>query len=194
LKRIATSSRRLFRVAFKREVDSEIEYRVRVLKKSRLFETVPKRHLRDLAEVIHERSYDRDEYVYYEGDPGLGAFVVVEGRVRLRMSEDDGAVRELGDVGELEEFGLLSLLGDLRRAESSQAVTDTIVLGLFKPDLRAVERTNPRSGAVIMEALASALASTCADLEAQAREMRAERLAGEHADTRVRVREASGPS
>ena len=86
------------------------------------------------------------------------------------------------------------ILDWLGEDSDTQAVADTVVLGLFKPDLRAVERSSPRSGAVIMEALAAALAERCASLEKEVRELKHAMSDRDPQESRSRLREHSGLS
>lgn len=124
-----------------------------------LFRNLPKGALRDLADAVHRRDYKRDEFLYYEHDPGLGMYIVQRGRIRLMVENETGSVHELRQIGEHEFFGKLSLLGDFRRLESAQAITETRVLGFFRPDLKTIIKRHPGSGAAIIEAVARNLAA-----------------------------------
>ena len=109
---------------------------------------------RTLAEAAHTRTYTRDEYLYYEGDPGLGLYVVRSGRVRLLTEDQSGAVHELRQVTAHEIFGEISIMGDFQRMETAQAAAETEVFGLFRPDLSALTKRAPQAGAEITAALA----------------------------------------
>lgn len=124
-----------------------------------IFRNLPKSALHDLADAVHCRDYKRDEFLYYEHDPGLGMYIVQRGRIRLMVENETGSVHELRQIGEREFFGKLSLLGDFRRLESAQAITETRVLGFFRPDLKTIIKRHPGSGAAIIEAVARNLAA-----------------------------------
>lgn len=128
------------------------------LKQVAMLRGLPGSAIHDLAAIVHRRDYRRDEYLYYERDPGLGMYVVQRGRVRLLVEDEAGALHELRQVGEGEVFGKLCLLGDFRRNETAQALTDATVLGLFRPDLKTIIKRHPGSGAAILDALARNLA------------------------------------
>jgi CRP-like cAMP-binding protein len=153
--RIAGSVRRIFTA---RE-DPEMRQTIEVLKHTAVLRGLPGRVLRDVAGIVHRREYRRDEFIYYERDPGLGLYVVQTGRIRLLAEDDKGAVHELRQVGESDLFGKLSLLGDFRRTETAQAFTDASVLGLFRPDLKTIIKRHPGSGAEVVGALARNLAA-----------------------------------
>jgi len=142
--------RRLFR----REEDERVRSRVRSLRSSSVFGDLPKRHLVAVAEAMHERTYKRDEYIYYEGDPGLGLYLIHEGRVRLARKDDDDREVDIFELGLNDVFGALSVFEDVRRTETAQSRADTVLLGLFRPDLAAVSNRNPAAGASVYRVLA----------------------------------------
>ncbi len=153
LDRDAGGVRRLLRRLFRRKGDARVRSRVEMLRASRVFAEMPTRHLYVIAEVMHERHFKRDEYVYYEGDPGLGMYLISRGRVRLtRQNEHDQPV-QIAELGESDVFGLLSVFEDLRRQETVQSTADTIVLGLFRPDLNAMSDRSPAAAASVYRSL-----------------------------------------
>lgn len=160
LHRIAATFKRIFQTGD----DPATRQVIDTLKQTAVLRALPGRTMRDLAEIVHRRDYKRDEFLYYERDPGLGLYVVQSGRVRLLVEDEEGGVHELRQVGEGEIFGKLSLLGDFRRVETAQALTDTRVLGLFRPDLRTLMKRHPGSGAAVLELLARNMAAVQADL------------------------------
>lgn len=147
-----------YRNAFRRQESEKMRVAVETLRHVSLFRGLSRSALRDLAEVMHHRRYRRDEFIYYENDPGLGVYLVRRGRVRLLAEDDHGAVHEIRQVDEYAFFGEISLLGDFRRLETAQALTDTDVLGFFSPDLKTLLKRNPAVGAAVAMALARHLA------------------------------------
>jgi CRP-like cAMP-binding protein len=150
--------RRGYRHLFQRQDDDRLDDVVETLERVSLFQTCGRGVLHDVATVLHQRTYRRDEYLYYEDDPGLGMYVVQRGRVRL-LRETEGEVVELRQVAEYAFCGELSLLGDFRRMETAQALTDTTVLGFFRPDLKVLLKRNPQAGADVVLALGRMLAA-----------------------------------
>ncbi len=182
---------------FRRNDDASLGEVVDALKQVPLFSGFSRQALRDLAEAVHRRDYRRDEFIYYERDPGLGLYIVQRGRVRLLVEDETGAVHELRQVGENEVFGKLSLLGDFRRMETARAVVDTRVIGFFRPDLRAVVKRHPATGAAVVEALARNLAAAQSELlrfvEEKEGKVAARRTLG-GIDLRVDAQEAGSPA
>jgi CRP-like cAMP-binding protein len=54
---------------------------------------------------------------------------------------------------------VLSLLGDFRRLETAETITEARVLGFFRPDLKNVMRRNPKAAAEITMAMARYVAA-----------------------------------
>ncbi len=158
-RRIIHTLRDLYRRVFKRQEDARTREVVEVLKQVSLFKGFSRSALRELAEVLHPRDYRRDEFIYYENDPGLGLYIVQRGRVRLVVEDESGVDQELRQAVENEFFGALSLLGESRRMETAQAVTETRVLGFFSPDLKTMLKRNPTVGAATVAAVARHLAA-----------------------------------
>lgn len=155
---IYQSFRQWYRRLFQQQEDLRTREAVEVVQQVSLFQGLPRGALRDLAEVVHPRDYKRDEFIYYQHDPGLGLYIVQRGGVRLLAEDDDGMPYELCQVAENGFFGELSLLGDFRRQETAQAITETRVLGFFIPDLKMLTKRNPSVGAAVAMALARHLA------------------------------------
>ncbi len=154
------TARSLYRSVFHQAEDSRIRGVADTLRACPAFQQLSRSELRDLAQVLHPREYSRHELLYYEDDPGLGLYIVQTGRVRLFILDEDDMEHEVCQVGEGEIFGVVSILGlgELRRMETAQAVTNTRVLGFFSPDLRTMLRRNPKTAAAILLALARYLA------------------------------------
>ena len=96
---------------------------------------------------------------------GLGLYIVQRGAVRLVVeTEEDDEPTEVGRVRESGFFGVHALFGDVRRQETAQAVTETRMLGFFRPDLNSLIKRHPKSGAAVMLAFAQYVVAH--DLEA----------------------------
>lgn len=159
VRRISSSLRAGYRRALRHEEDQPARDVIAVLKQIPVFSILPGSTLRELAEAVHSRTYRRDEVLYYEGDPGLGLYIIRKGRVRLLMEDEEGNVHELRQLGEYEVFGELSLFGDFRRNATVQALSETHVLGFFRPDLHTLLKRNPQAAAAVATALAQYLAA-----------------------------------
>jgi CRP/FNR family cyclic AMP-dependent transcriptional regulator len=109
------------------------DQRLENLKALSLFKRLTTRELRELDELLHERSYQKDEVIFDEGDIGLGLFIVVSGRVKIESSR--AALKRLApECGPGEIFGELALFEDAQRTARVVAVEPTRVLALFRKE------------------------------------------------------------
>lgn len=117
------------------------------------------RALYAMAGVVHRRTYRRGEVLYYEGDPGLGLYVIESGRVHLLTENEPDPPRVLRELEAHDLTGSLSLLGDFERLTTAETVTEAQVIGFFRPDLKNVMRRDPKAGGEIALALARHVAA-----------------------------------
>jgi len=113
-----------------------------------------------MAEAVYEREYQAGEYVFQQGDPALGMYVVKVGQVVCdQHHQDTNRVTRVGQVGPGAAVGARALLGDFRRPTSAQAVEPTVMLAFFRPALQALMARQPRAAAEIMAAIARHIAA-----------------------------------
>jgi CRP/FNR family transcriptional regulator, cyclic AMP receptor protein len=153
-----TGLRNRLKLAFRSPVNERLREVSAILRTSPFFAELRTRTLRRLADYMHVRDYRAQETIFFDGDPGIGLYVIADGRVSMLLEEADGAVHEIRVAGPGEMFGELSVLGGTRRNETAQAMTDVRVLGLFRPDLLSLVKRHPRSGAEVMSVFAHHLA------------------------------------
>lgn len=164
LRSIFRAGTRLYRRLFRRRLDAHTRDIADRLRSVSVLSHLSNSALYAMAGVTHRRTYRRGEALYYEGDPGLGLYIVESGRVRLIADRDPDRSDELRVLETNDMIGGLSLLGDFRRLETAETVTETQVLGFFRPDLKTVRRRNPKAGTEIVTALARQLAAQHVEL------------------------------
>lgn len=124
-----------------------------------LFESLSKRDLSLLLNIIHRRSYLAGEYIFYQGDPGIGLYVIREGEVKIIRSGDDSAELNLATFTKGDFFGELALVDGERRSASAVAITDVKAAVIFKPDLDEFIEKYPRKGIKILTGIAHIIAT-----------------------------------
>lgn len=159
VRRLFRAIGRLYRRIFRRRLDPETREIVDTLQAVPALGHLSSGALHTMAAATHRRTYRRGESLYYEGDPGLGLYVVESGRIRLVSDSDTSRNRELRELEPNDMFGGLSILGDFRRLETAETITEAQVLGFFRPDLKNVIRRNPKAGTEIVMALARRVAA-----------------------------------
>ncbi len=125
----------------------------RALRATPLFERVNRRDWRLVSDLFHIRRYDAGEIIFEMGTPGLGMYVIVEGRVKI-VSQEEGREVVLTELKEGDFFGEMSLIDEVERSAGAVAVAPTKLVGLFRPQLRELMNHRPRLGNIIFERLA----------------------------------------
>ena len=132
------------------------EPRLRELRAMRLFKQLTPRELREADELLHERSYQKDEIIFDEGDTGLGLFIVVSGRVKACSSHP--ALQQLAPefcCGDF--FGELSLFDESVRTARVVAMEPSRVVALFRTEFFSLLERNKSIGVKILFELSRAV-------------------------------------
>lgn len=124
-----------------------------------LFKSVPvfndltKKDLSLLMEISHLRNYLAGEYIFYQGDPGIGLHIIREGEVIIRRSDDLGHSLQLAYLSKGDFFGELALVDGAKRSASAIAIKDSQIAVIFKPDIDEFVYAYPKKGLKILDGL-----------------------------------------
>lgn len=125
------------------------DQRIKELKAMILFKELNSRELREVDQLLHERTYQKDEIIFDEGDVGLGLFIVVNGRVRASSSLP--AFKNVASefcCGEF--FGELSLFDEGLRTARATAIEPARVVALFRTEFFSLLERNRGIAAKIL--------------------------------------------
>src|SRR5881296_235436 len=98
--------------------------KIEMLQRIPAFHELSHKEILAVDELLHERTYEKDEIIFEEGDPGHGIFVIITGKARARSSS-----KLLGAA--VFEFGPGDLLGELTLFDEAPRMATVV----------AVERT-----------------------------------------------------
>ncbi len=124
-----------------------------------LFESLGKRDLSLILNIIHSRSYLTGEYIFYQGDPGIGLYVIREGKVRIIRADEEGNEIELAIFSKGDFFGELAMVDGEKRSASAVAKTDVRAAVIFKPDLDEFIEKYPKKGINILFGISKIIAT-----------------------------------
>ena len=125
---------------------SEEETSMAILKRVPLFKNMKKSSLKEFEKLLHRRTYKADEAIFWEGEPGVGMYIVQEGTVAIYKGTSEKEKEELAKLAHGEFFGELALLDESPRSATAMALEDSKILGLFRPDLLELIDRKPRLG------------------------------------------------
>jgi len=116
---------------------------VDALKAVSLFGSLSQRFITGIAKSCVERQFDAGEALVRQGNPGVGLFVIVSGKVKVVKTNDAGERLELATHGPGEVIGEMSVLDGANRTADVIAVEDTTALVLSAWDFRSFMESHP---------------------------------------------------
>ncbi len=129
-----------------------------LLKKIPLFSGLRKRELRQIDRLVHRRQYKDGEVIFWEGEPGVGMYVVQEGEVGIYRDFAKCGQKELARMRAGDFFGEMALLEDDCRSATAVAGGTTHLLSLIHADLFDLIGRKPQLGITLLSTLANMLA------------------------------------
>jgi len=138
-----------------------------VLRSAVLFRELDDEAAAALRSSMSEHKLARAEVLFREGDEGDRVYVVIDGKIKLGRTSQDGRENLLAILGPGQMFGELSLFDPGPRSATATAVTDTALLGLGHADLLPWLTGRPEVSRGLLLQLASRLRrsnDTLADL------------------------------
>lgn len=145
-----------------------------MLSKIPVFETLEPKELRLIALIVHRRSYSKGEYVFYQGDPGLGMYVIEKGKVAVVLSATEDQEKELTELNDGDFFGEIALLDQSPRSASVLVKEDSKLIGFFRPDLFSIIEKTPQTGLKIITSLAEMIGERLRNTNSEVSKLRAE--------------------
>lgn len=124
-----------------------------------IFSRLTRRELGMLMNIVHNRNYVAGEYIFYQGDPGLGIYIIRDGEVMVQRKKEDEAVISLASFTKGDFFGELALIDGEKRSASAVSSADTRLAVIFKPDLDEFIENYPKSGVKILRGISEIIAT-----------------------------------
>lgn len=122
------------------------------LKQVPIFRTLPAGQLEFIGRSIKERIYESGSDIVKQGEPGVGFFLIAEGRVDVAR---DG--KRLRSMGPGEFFGEMALMEERIRTATVTAKERTRCLQLVRWDFRALLKENPDLAVQMLEVVVQRL-------------------------------------
>jgi CRP/FNR family cyclic AMP-dependent transcriptional regulator len=126
----------------------------RLLQEIPLFSGLRKGELRE----VHRRLYKDGEVIFWEGEPGVGIYIIQQGEVGIYKEYAKAGQKELACLHAGDFFGEMALLEDDSRSATAVASGETCLFGLIHPDLFDLIDRKPQLGVKLLSALANMLA------------------------------------
>ena len=112
-----------------------------------IFENLVKKELKNIAQLIHEREYKPNEYVFKKHAPAEGMYIILHGEIEIKDPKSGNVFADLhsGDF-----FGELALLDEEPRSASAICTVPSRLIGFFRTDLLTLINRYPELGNKIL--------------------------------------------
>ena len=127
---------------------------VKTLRSIPIFKSLTKRDFSTFISIFHNRNYLSGEYIFYQGDPGIGLYIIRDGQVEIVRDNEKGDKLTLATIQKGDFFGELALIDGEKRSASAVAKNDTRLSVIFKPDLDEFIEKYPKKGIKILQGIA----------------------------------------
>ena len=107
-----------------------------LLRNVALFSQLPESQLALLTRVVGRKSFSRSSTIIAAGDPSDALYIVISGRLKVMMSDDEGREVILAILSPGEFFGEMALVDDSTRSATVIAIEPCELLTISKVDFK----------------------------------------------------------
>jgi CRP-like cAMP-binding protein len=115
---------------------------IQLLKQVDLFSCLSEREIKELEPFIYERTYKKGQYLFYEGDPRLRIYLLLDGFVMLEKSSQEGSLLYTNYVKKNTVFPYIGLFENEEYSHSAVAETDIRVFYMVADAFESVVTKN----------------------------------------------------
>jgi CRP/FNR family transcriptional regulator, cyclic AMP receptor protein len=130
--------------------------RIQFLKTVPFFDRLSNRQLKTVSDIMFERTYDTDESVFEEGQPGASLFLILEGKIAIEIWRETSTTR-LAVLERGAFFGEMALLDETPRSANARALEPTRTLALYRNDLNDLVYRDAKTACQIYRSLAGTI-------------------------------------
>ena len=137
-----------------------------------IFEQLSKKELAAVEKLVHTRTYDTNETIFSEKDPGGGMYIVMEGIVSIVKNQGGTHEKKLVTLENGDFFGEIALLDESPRTATAVSIGDSKILGFYRTDLYELVERRPKLAIKIIVNLARVVSERLRHSNSQAQKMR----------------------
>ncbi|MCF7805684.1 MAG: cyclic nucleotide-binding domain-containing protein [Candidatus Marinimicrobia bacterium] len=124
-----------------------------------IFQELDKSEFVEIEKLVHQRTYTQNETIFSQGQPGLGMYIVLSGKVNIVRHDEEGNKLILASLSQGSFFGDMSLLNDAPRSATAEAAELSQIIAFFRPDLFDLLNRKPKTGIKIITGVANVIAT-----------------------------------
>jgi CRP/FNR family cyclic AMP-dependent transcriptional regulator len=125
-----------------------------------LFSSLDSKATAELGEYLTLHDYPPAATIFRSGDPGDAMYLIDVGKVRISITDADGALVTLAELGPGDFFGEMSMLDGQGRSATATAMENARLAKLTRDDFLLFMRSDPRVTLELLTALTARLRRT----------------------------------
>ena len=120
--------------------------------------------IKQLQKVSVPKTFEKDEYICYEGQPGSEMYIILKGLVSICLTTAIGTLVEVDQLKSGDFFGEMAIFDNLPRSASCIALEDTICVAINRDNIMGFLTNCPEMTAKILEHLSTRIRKMNNDL------------------------------
>jgi CRP/FNR family transcriptional regulator, cyclic AMP receptor protein len=133
---------------------------VAALRSVPLFSSLDSKATAELGKYLTIHDYPRSAPIFRTGDPGDAMYLIDVGKVRISITDADGAAVTLAELSAGDFFGEMAMLDGQGRSANAIAIEDARLAKLTREDFLSFMRSDPRLTLELLTALTARLRRT----------------------------------
>jgi CRP/FNR family cyclic AMP-dependent transcriptional regulator len=125
-----------------------------------LFASLDSKATAELGEYLTIHDYPKTATIFRNGDPGDAMYLIDVGKVLISITDADGAIVTLAELGAGDFFGEMAMLDGHGRSANATATEDARLAKLTRDDFLAFMKSDPRITIELLTALTQRLRRT----------------------------------
>ncbi len=127
------------------------------LRSVHLFSGLKDSDLETISRILYMHTYHRGQLIFQEGEEGNALFIVISGRVKVCLYDEEGREYVLDVIGKDGFFGELALIDELPRSANILAMETCDLLIIRRNDFMRLLMENPSISINILKVMAGRL-------------------------------------
>src|SRR5438309_4648039 len=133
---------------------------VATLRSVPLFASLDSKATAELGKYLTIHDYPKSATIFRYGDPGDAMYLIDVGKVRISVTDADGAVVTLAELGAGDFFGDMAMLDGQGRSANATAIEHARLAKLTRDDFLSFMKSDPRVTLELLTALTARLRRT----------------------------------
>jgi len=118
-----------------------------------LFQNLAPQYYDELARIVRQKEFDKNQFIFSEGDDGIGFYVIVKGRVKIYKMSPEGKEQILHILGPGEPFAEVAVFSGSQYPANAEAMIASTLFFFPKEAFIKLISSNPSLAMNMLAAL-----------------------------------------